>query len=62
VVAAVRAQKRTSGSCDLPQTRIGETLLASPGRIREKPPFAYDGASGSLVAAKESEILRQSGR
>jgi hypothetical protein len=49
---AVGAQKRTSGFCGLPQSRIGETLLASPDRIREKPPLAYDGASESLVAAK----------
>jgi hypothetical protein len=36
----------------LPQTRIRETLFASPDRIREKPPLAYDGTSESLVAAK----------
>jgi len=36
----------------LPQTRIGQTLLASPRRIRENSPLAYDGTSESLVAAK----------
>jgi hypothetical protein len=48
----VKAEKRTSGSFGLPENRIGETLLASPRRIREKLPLAYDGTSESLVAAK----------
>jgi hypothetical protein len=52
VLAAVGAEKRASGSCGLPENRIGETLLASPDRVREKPPLAYDGTSESLVAAK----------
>jgi hypothetical protein len=54
VAAAVGAEKRTSGSRGLPETRIRKTLLASPDRIREKPPLAYDGTSESLVAANES--------
>jgi hypothetical protein len=41
----------TSGSRDLPQTRLGGTVLASSGRIKENSPLAYDGASESLVAA-----------
>jgi hypothetical protein len=49
---AVGAEKRTSGSRGLPQTRVAETVLASPDRVREKPLLAYDGTSESLVAAK----------
>lgn len=43
VAATVRTQKRISGSRGLPRTRIGATLLASPDRIRENSPLAYDG-------------------
>jgi len=49
---AVGAEKRTSGARGLPETHIGQTLLASPRRIKEKPALAYDGTSESLVAAK----------
>jgi len=54
VATAVGAEKRTSGSCGLPESRIGQTLLANPDRIRENSPLAYDGTSESLVAANES--------